>query len=106
MKLKQPHRSRKPVIFGLRTLRKISAVAISTKRENSFNPPLPEAELKMGTRLGIDSHADTSCVNKHIYVEAIVEGMTVDAIPFDESIGHLTDLPILNAVYAADNMTR
>ena len=41
----------------------------------------------------IDSNANTTGVNKHAYIESIVEGFTVDAIPFDDSIGKLNDLP-------------
>ena len=56
-----------------------------------------------GTRFGIDSHADTSCVNKHAYIETIVDGITVDAIPFDSQLGKLSNLPIVHAIYAYDN---
>ena len=52
----------------------------------------------------MDSHADTSCVNKHAFIEAIVDGMTVDAIPFDETIGRLSNLPVVHAIYTFDNM--
>ena len=56
-----------------------------------------------GTRLGSDSYADTSCVNKHTYVETIIDDLTVDAIPFDSRIGKLTNLPIVHAIFAVDN---
>ena len=59
--------------------------------------------MKKGCRLGIDSHADTSCVNKHAFVESFVEGMTVDAIPFDGSLGKASNLSIVHAIYAVDN---
>ena len=51
----------------------------------------------------MDSHADTTCVNRHAYVESIVEGMTVDTVHFDESIGKLSNLPIVKTIYAYDN---
>ena len=53
--------------------------------------------------MGMDSHADTTCVNKHAYIESIIEGLTVDAIPFDSSIGKMSNLPIANAIYAYDD---
>ena len=59
--------------------------------------------MKQGCRLGIDSHADTSCVNRHAHIESIVEGITVDAIPFDRSLGKASNLPIVHAIYAIDN---
>ena len=61
---------------------------------------LEKGELIMGTRMGMDSHADTTCVNKHTYIESIIEGLTVNAIPFDSSIGKMSNLPIVNAIYA------
>ena len=67
------------------------------------NDPLSDVQMKTGCRLGIDSHADTSCVNKHAFVESVVEGITVDAIPFDDSLGKATNLPIVHAIYAVDN---
>lgn len=60
--------------------------------------------MKTGCRLGSDSHANTCCVNDHAYIETIVEGMTVDAIPFDESLGKVPNLSIVHAIFAVDNM--
>jgi hypothetical protein len=51
----------------------------------------------------MDSHADTCCANEHAYVESIVEGITVDAVPFDETIGKVENLPIVHAIYAVDD---
>ena len=71
--------------------------------DSIINPPLSDEEMIAGTKMGIDSHADTTCVNKHAYVECIIEGCTVDAVPFDKSIGKLSNLPIVNAIYAYDD---
>ena len=84
------------------TLRKIGKAVIGY-HDQSINPVLPKEELVHGTRMGMDSHADTTCVNKHAYIESVVEGMTVDAIPFDASMGKMSDLPIVNAIYAYDD---
>ena len=54
-------------------------------------------------RLVMDSHADTSRVNKHTFIESIVEGMRVHAVPFEKIIGKISDLLIVNAKYAYDN---
>ena len=51
----------------------------------------------------MDSHADTCCVNKHAYVETVVDGMTVDAIPFDSQLGRMSNLPIVHAIFAYDD---
>ena len=59
--------------------------------------------MKTGTKMGMDSHADTTCINKHAFIESVIEGITVDAIPFDESIGKMSNLSIVHAIYAYDN---
>lgn len=68
-----------------------------------MNLPLSDDEMKSGCRLGIDSHADTSCVNKHVFIENVVDGMTVDAVPFDGSLGKACNLSIVHAIFAIDN---
>ena len=52
----------------------------------------------------MDSHADISCVNKHAFIESIVEVMRVNAVPFEKCIGKISDLQIINAIYAYDNL--
>ena len=87
---------------AFQSVRNIRAVNMKSS-DKDINTPLSSKELSTGTHMGMDSHADTTCVNKHAFIESIVEGFTVDAIPFDKSIGKLTDLPIVNAVYAYDH---
>ena len=87
---------------AFQSIRNIRAVNMQSF-DKDINTPLSAEEFSTGTHMGIDSHADTTCVNKHAFIESIVEGFTVDAIPFDKSIGKLTDLPIVNAVYAYDH---
>lgn len=69
----------------------------------SIHRPLTSDEMSFGTKFGIDSHADTSCVNKHAYIETVVDGITVDAIPFDSQLGKMSNLPIVHAIYAYDD---
>ena len=59
--------------------------------------------MKTGTKMGMDSHADTTCLNKHAFIESVIEGLTLDAIPFDDSNGKMSNLPIVHAIYAYDN---
>ena len=89
-------------IFGITSTRNIKSLNIGAY-DKEINQALSATELLKGTKMGMDSHADTTCVNKHAYIESIVEGMTVDAVPFDESIGRLSNLPIVNTIYAYDN---
>ena len=82
---------------------KTMRISSINSEKQPINIPLTDEEMKRGCKLGMDSHADTCCVNKHAYVESIVEGMVVDAIPFDGSLGKASNLPIVHAIYAIDN---
>ena len=89
-------------ISAFKTARNIRAVNVGSY-DKDVNPILSPDELIVGTRMGMDSYTDTTCVHKHAYIESIVEGFTVDSIPFDDSIGKLSDLPIVHAIYAYNN---
>ena len=93
----------RPIDFEVNSFRTVRVQAISSNTDTQINAPLEEDEMKAGCRLGIDSHADTSCINKHAYVEHVVDGVTVDAIPFDDSLGKASNLHIVHAIYAIDN---
>ena len=67
-----------------------------------INPILSSDEMHLGIIIGIDSHTDNSYVKKYSFVESIVYLMRVDAVPFDKSIGKLSDLPIVNYLYSYD----
>ena len=73
-----------------------------TTIDNFRHPTLTPEEMFNGTRLGIDSWADTSCAGKHAYVESFVEGKTVNASGFSNALGSMKNLPIANVVYAYD----
>ena len=85
----------------------ISSVIGKTKSsitiENFRHPVLTQTELYQGTRLGFDSWADTSCSGKHAYVESFIEGKTVNACGFSQTLGLMKNLPIANVVYAYDS---
>ena len=70
--------------------------------DNFRHPKLTTEEMKLGARLGIDSWADTSCAGRHAFVESFIEGKVVNASGFSPSLGSLSNLPIVNALYAYD----
>ena len=84
------------------TTRSVYGVNIGTQ-DITINPILKPDDMYIGTCLGMYSHTDNSCANNHAFVESILEAMRFDAVPFDESIGKTSDLPIVNAIYAYDN---
>ena len=91
-------------ISEFQTTRKISQINVKAY-EKDINPVLGTEEMKTGTKTGMDSHDDTTCVNKHAFIESVIEGLTVDAILFDDSIGKMSNLPIVHDIYAYDNLS-
>ena len=81
---------------------------IFKSQTKSFNidtfkhPHLSDDELFNGTRLGIDSWADSCCAGQHAFVESFVEGKFINATGFSDSLGQINNLPIATVLYAYD----
>ena len=99
IKKKKQHRIH---IKKCNTIRSVCGANIGTQNIKINQIPGPD-KIHIGNLLGMDPHADTTCVNKHAFIESIVEGMRVDAVTFDKSIGKLGDVPIVNDIYAYEN---
>ena len=82
--------------------RKISQINVGAY-DKDINPALGTEEMKTGTKMRMDSHAVTTCVNKHAFIESVIEGWTADDILFDDSIGKMSNLPIVRDIYAYDD---
>ena len=78
----------------------IQLLVSSSKR--SFNPSLTDDELRNGCRLGIDSHADVSCVGKHAKILEVFSGRTCNVQPFNDSYTPMRDIYTVNAAFAYD----
>ena len=77
--------------------------ATTTRRDTIFTHPfLTHQELQSGSRLGLDTWADTSCSGKHAFVAEFIEGKLVTASGFSPSLGTVKDLPMANVLYAYD----
>ena len=97
-------RFRKPIQIRVNGIRTISKSSTFDTFDIS-DAPLGANELHVGCRLGIDSHADTTCLNKHAHIECTHHGMTVDAVPFSGELGTLKSLPIIDGILAFDHPT-
>ena len=98
-----------PSNSSIRTSRIGSLLSVIAKTRSSCHninnfrhPTLSQEEHRSGTRLGIDSWADTSCAGKHAYVEEFIVGKTITATGFSSALGSLADLPMANVLYAHD----
>ena len=85
-------------IFSFRLLRNIH----SSKR--SFDTSLTETELTNGCKLGMDSHADVSCVGKHARITDIFHGKTFKVQPFNDSYTPMENIRTVNAAFAHDTL--
>ena len=67
------------------------------------HPKLSDRELKVGSKLGLDTWADTGCSGRHAYVEEFILGKTITAMGFSASLGKLDNLPYAHVLYAYDH---
>ena len=74
--------------------------ASSHNRKKNYN--LNKEELICGCRLGLDSHADVSCVGKHGRVLEVIEGQTSVVRPFNNKYKPIHNVQTVNAAFAID----
>ena len=63
---------------------------------------LTEEELRNGCKLGLDSHADVSCIGRHGRVLETLEGQYCTVYPFNESYSPMQRVETVNAAFAVD----
>ena len=64
---------------------------------------LTEEEIISGGRLGMDSHADMSCIGAHASIFEIYEGQLCNVMPFNDSYTPMHNICTVNAVFAYDS---
>ena len=75
---------------------------IKSSSSRKFNPTLNKFELEEGCRLGLDSHADVSCVGKHARVMERFSGRSCSVRPFNDSYASMDNIQTVNAAFAHD----
>ena len=77
----------------------------SSSQGNKFNPKitLTKDELNDGCMIGLDSWVDTLCMGKHAHVREFIEGQTVSASGFTNSLPSLNEIPIAHCSLAYDH---
>ena len=68
----------------------------------SIKAVLTDDELSQGCRLGMDSHADMSCLGKHARILEILENQSCSVYPFNDSYAPMTDINVVNGAFALD----
>ncbi len=74
--------------------------AVKNKSKVRF---LTDTELRQGCRLGIDSHADMTCVGKHARILERYEGKSCTVYPFNDTMSPMKNISTVNAAYAYDS---
>ena len=77
-------------------------IPFQIKSIDSTGHNLNEDELMNGCRLGIDTHADSSCAGKHVRPLEFISGKKYSVTPFHESYAPKTDVGMINGVVAID----
>ena len=83
-------------------LENMSTISVAQRDQAWIQYKLNNDELRNGCKLGFDSYADTCCAGKHAWVESFVEGRTVSASGFSNTMEVLENLPLANVLYAYD----
>lgn len=77
---------------------------VSASRNRNWKGLVLTAEelLADGCRLGMDSHADMSCVGAHATILEVYEGQLCNVMPFNDAYAPLTNVRSVNAGFAYD----
>ena len=76
-----------------------SDIQIASSKKGSS---LTNSEMKQGCRLGMDSHADMTCVSRHARIMEIYHGKSCVVMPFHDSYKSMKNVQTVNAAYAYD----
>ena len=97
------HGNSKSRIISIITSRMVNdraRVSGYTKSQNSKD--LTELEMNDGCRLGIDTHADTSCAGKHVRIMSYVDGVEFNVAPYHPDYAPMKRVGMINGIVAVD----
>ena len=77
-------------------------IAANKKVTNNQRTPLSDEELENGCRLGLDSHADMTCIGRHARIIETYHGKVCNVFPFNDSYEPITNIHTVNAAFAHD----
>ena len=84
------------------TIKNDMKVFVMGNKSKSFLTSLSEYELQEGCRVGIDSHADTSCAGRHVRILERIDGRSFSVSPFNDKYKPLEDIKMINGAVAID----
>ena len=75
---------------------------VSTNKKNRALS-LTQQQIEEGCRLGIDSHADMTCIGAHAKILEVYEGQLCNVQPFNESYDSMKNIRTVNAAFSYDS---
>ena len=77
-------------------------VSVIGKKLSNCSLSLSKYELSVGCKVGIDSHADTSCAGKHVRILERIDGKSYSVSPFNDQYKPLENVKMINGIVAVD----
>ena len=72
------------------------------KKKKASPRTLTDEEMRKGCRLGVDSHADVSCVGRHACILEVFHGSLCQVQPFHDGYDAMMNIQTVNAAFAHD----
>ena len=72
----------------------------SSRRQPPHSHGLTDLQLQKGSRLGIDTHADTSCAGRHVRILEYIDGTKFNVAPFQGP--SIKNISLANGIVAID----
>ena len=74
----------------------------ANKRNDNKSHSLTDDDLANGCHLGLDSHADMTCIGKHARILEVYHGKVCNVFPFNDSYEPIKNVHTVNAAFAYD----
>ena len=81
----------------------ISGKKTQQQKIQSAASDLLKKEMLEGCRMGIDTHADSSCAGKHMRIIEFIDGKKYKVTPFHEDYESKDNIGMINGIVAVDN---
>ena len=75
---------------------------ISSTRKRKY-APLTQSELSQGSRMGLDTHADISCLGRHARITSVIDGSECTVHAFNDSYSPMHGVKTANGAIAVDS---
>ena len=79
---------------------KVTSLHRIVSKNKTHRTKLSQEDLREGCRMGIDSHADTSCAGRHVRIMEHIDGLQYNVSPFTGP--SLPNIGMINGIIAVD----